>query len=249
MRLVCPKCGEPIDGQNINVQTATAVCVACSEVFRFEVPEPKAKSRKRKTPARIQMISEDPLKLRFSRVYGNEKLTAAIPTTIMSAVLIVLTIATTIMLPTKDYSAALPLFLGFLAAVVNYLAAIVHFNATTITVEDGVITVGKEGLPEPFTEQKQVELVEIERLHCERSLAARQTGSFRDTYDLLAETHDGRSITLQKDIPEEYAFYLLQELEAYTPEAADHPRLEQAQPAEDADEAAGLHLREQHARG
>ena len=65
MHVNCPNCGEKVTAENINIQKMTAVCGACDTVFRFDLPEAKAKRRKAKQPARIVLRDAETLQMEF----------------------------------------------------------------------------------------------------------------------------------------------------------------------------------------
>ena len=66
MQVNCPNCGEKLPAENINIQKMTAVCPACDTVFSFDLPADKAKRRKVKQPAKLNLRDDnDRLQMEF----------------------------------------------------------------------------------------------------------------------------------------------------------------------------------------
>src|SRR5438477_9183094 len=65
MQVTCPNCGEKVAAENINIQKMTAVCAACDTVFPFDLPEAKAKRRKVKQPAHLDLLDIETLQMEF----------------------------------------------------------------------------------------------------------------------------------------------------------------------------------------
>src|SRR3970040_208257 len=93
MQLTCPNCGAQIPSENIHIQQMTAVCPACSTVFRFEPPQAKIKRRKVTQPANLTVRESDQqLSLSFRTNFRLDKNETFLTTGIMSLIFTFLTV-------------------------------------------------------------------------------------------------------------------------------------------------------------
>ena len=73
MKLKCPACGAPIPSEQVNVQTMTAVCPECDNVFTFYA-EKFTPDRKTKPPKQITFYDDAPLHFSFKWDWRTEPL-------------------------------------------------------------------------------------------------------------------------------------------------------------------------------
>jgi lysine biosynthesis protein LysW len=218
MKVTCPECGAEIAAENINVQQLVAVCGTCNTVFRFDVTDPKRKRRKVKQPARVEMIeAPDRLMLRYQRVFNEEERGLDIGGYFMVLIM------TGVMIAAIVYHAPvfISVFLAFLAVFSWYAEAAMLFNRTTISLGDDRLAVDYGPLPWMTGAGKNaLDLHDVTEVTYEQTDQSRETASANRYYHVRARLRDGDTVTLLKGMPQEYAFYIAQELNAMIEDGA-----------------------------
>lgn len=214
MRLACPDCGEPIEADNINVNEMIAVCGSCHTVFRFNVPDEKAKRRKTRQPDRLNVREEDGiLNMWFTRVLGKEDIIARNGVGFAASFLTMMTFLTTGGFFEGDTPILIPIILGTLMMGAYYVLALIMLDETRIIADEHQISLHYKPLPNPFDEAVQVDFSDIETIICEETEESQKAGSLKRYYYVGAELVDGNHVLIVKDKPEQYAKYIAQRLE------------------------------------
>ena len=210
MRLMCPECNADIAAHNINVQKMVAVCGDCDAVFRFTVDAAKRKRRKVKQPPHIQMAeSPERMVLRFQRVYNQDERGLLWGDSVFALLLPVLLLVA--------LRASAPILVVFMIAAwmaaAWYVQAALRFNQTTITRDADRLAVGYGPLPW-FTGAPNLSLESqsVTEIICEQTTESRESASSTRFYHVRARRVDGDTVTILQAMPEDYAFFIAQEL-------------------------------------
>lgn len=211
MRLNCPECGAEIQAEKINVQEMVAVCGACNYVFRFDVDEAHRKRRKLKKPKRLHITeTPDQLTMHYQMVSNEDEW----PLTIGNApfaLLLPLAIMFTIM---ARMPYVVPLFFTLWAIASWYVQAAIWFNKTTIGINDERLSVESGPIPWVTTSRGNIERQDIEEIICVETKKSQENAAVNRYFHVQVKLIDGHNINILKAMPQDYALYIAQELNA-----------------------------------
>lgn len=213
MRLSCIECGKTIPAGNINVQEMIAVCSDCDTVFRFELSDDKPKRRKMKAPERMIVHEDAPLHLSFSRVFGQEARSGLFGISFATFIFTVIVITTVGGFLAGDIPIFVPLLIGLLWSAGLYTVASLFFNTVTILNDGNQIRASHHPLPHPLQERDvAIDITAIQRIYLEQSYTSKRTGAAEKSFHIYIETFDGTRLVLLKGVPENYAMYIVQQI-------------------------------------
>lgn len=210
MRLTCPECGAEISAENTNMKEMTAICDECNAFFRFDTAN--RKRRKVPQPARLA-VEETPerLSMNYRRVLTEEERGIAIGNGVFALVL------PFILLTAINGGAPLLILLLFALWVLVswYVQIAMMFNKTTITADDDRLIVDNGILPWfAGVVDATFNMGDVAEIICEETEKSRQNAPVNRFYHVRAILADGNQVTLLRGMPQEYAFYIAQELNA-----------------------------------
>ena len=214
MKLSCPECGTTISGDNINIQTHSAVCQECGNVFKFQIPDEKAKTKRQpiKKPDNFDVKQEDdtlhlafrqPLYLLGLRF---ERLTFLI---IWVAYLFVMAL----IFKALGIFAPGGLLIGGIAVMYTWAVAGL-VNRIHIRMMPGIITVSSEPLP-VFQKHQQIRADKISRFRIRETERSKKRKSKISYYDLYAQIVDGEHELVVSNLQKDYAYYTAQTLQKH----------------------------------
>jgi hypothetical protein len=212
MKLTCPNCGAPIAAGNINVQTMVAVCGDCDSVFAFDAADTGRKRRKVRQPGRLRLDeSPDTLTMRYRRVFNQEEQGLAWGNGLFVLLLPVVLILT-LYYKTPFH---VPLLIALWGLFSWYVEAALLFNRTTVTVDQDRLEVDSGPLPWVTSASKiAIDREDLRDVVCEETEDSRRVAAVKRYYHVRARLHDGQALTLLKGMPQDYAFFIAQELNA-----------------------------------
>lgn len=219
MKLACPACGTPIAAQNINVQTMVAVCEQCDSVFSFDATDTDRKRRKVRQPARLHLDdTADRLTMRYRRVFNQDEQGFAIGNgffTVLLPIILILTLA-------YNASIFVSLFFALWMLVSWYGQVALLLNRTSLTMDVDRLSVTCGPLPWPTSARNTaINRHDLGDVVCEETEDSRRVAAVNRYYHVRARLLDGQKHTLLQGIPQDYAFYIAQELNALTMDAPD----------------------------
>jgi hypothetical protein len=216
MALNCPNCGAEIPAENINIQKMAALCSTCNHVFAFSADSgtgPKYKRRKLKKPRRLTLEGEgDRLEMSYTRVFDQNAYGALAG---LGFAALLFTFAFFAVAFSPDAPSPVLILPGAIMAVVWYLLLVLLTTVTGITADRQSVAIKTGPLPFPNAEDKSLDVDEISRVYCEETAGSQKNQSGNRYYRVSAELIDGTQVTLLKSLPQEYAFYIAQTLEAH----------------------------------
>lgn len=216
MQLTCPNCGEKISAEHINVQQMVAVCSACDTVFKFELPDAKAKRRKVKQPQRLMLReSDDKLHMDFRTNFRLDRSEAfilsvigSIFTTILSVILM-----TEYLAGGGDVPLLVPLALGLGAVLLYSSIGFQIFNRTHIDIDDDKIQISRKPIPNIFDQEREVNLAGVVAIRTEETAISIKEGYDTPRYRVWAEMADGTRKIIVNNVIDDYAHFITQRLQ------------------------------------
>lgn len=241
MQLICPKCGEQIKAENINIQDMVAVCSVCDTVFKFNLPEPKSKRRKIQQPQQMTVHDEDNLQIAFRtnfRLDKDENFLSSFLGSICFTFITALMIAET----SGDGAKALvPIALGLLTVSLYYWLSLIVFNKTHIDMTDVSIRVSRQPLPTFLNQTREINLSGVVSITSEETTASKKEAYDTPRYTVWANLHDGSRKVIVSDVTEDYGLYIAQRLNEHLEHEIDDTQLDVSR-LEDRD----VHIYETH---
>lgn len=215
-QLTCPNCGTKIPAEKINIQELVAVCPTCDTIFKFTPSEAnKTKRRKVKKPEHLQ-IEESPQGTRFTfrtnfRLDRSEAVVAGGSLALIFSIISIVLVNQALQ-GLKDVPIPLlALMIGFSLSLFYYLALEVY-NKTVVTLEDEQIKVARQPLPNPLTQPSVLNLSGVESFIYEETPASIKEAYDTPRFHVWAVLADGSRRVLLKDLVEDYAIFISQEL-------------------------------------
>jgi len=222
MEVICPNCGEKVTAENINIHKMTAVCPACDTVFPFELPqakaEAKAKRRKVKQPARVMLRDAETLRLEFRTNFRLDRNEAFLSSAVGG---VAMTLFALLLIGGEDAPLILPLVFLLIASAFFYRLALIAVNKTQIEMDEDLIRVARNPIPNPLNQGVEVSLAGVTAIRYEETAASKKEAYDTPRYRVWAETEDGSRRTIVNDVTEEYAVFIAQRLEERLYEDAD----------------------------
>jgi hypothetical protein len=210
MHVNCPNCGEKVTAENINIQKMTAVCPACDTVFAFDLPEAKAKRRKVKQPAKVNVRDDDTLQMDFWTNFRLDRSEAFISSLIGGISMIGVGL---LILSAEGPPPIIPMIILLVGLGFFYSLALTVFNKTHIEMDEESIKIARKPLPNPLNQGHEVSLAGVAAIKYEETEVSKKEGYDTPRYRVWAETTDGRRRTIVNDVTEEYAVFIAQRLE------------------------------------
>lgn len=240
MALNCPNCGAAIPAENINIQKMAALCSECSHVFAFSASasgEQKHKRRKLKKPKRLTLAGEeDRLDMSYKRVFDQNGYGALAG---MGFAALVFTMGFLAILLSPDAPKGVLVVPTIFMIPFWYIIAVMLTTVTRITADRDAVAIQTGPLPFPSTDAKSLDSDDITRVFCEETAESQNNQSSTRYYRVTAELIDGSHFTLLGSLPQEYAFYIAQTLEAHL-QAPDDSVVALSDDADQGDEAIPL---------
>ncbi|MBZ0291066.1 MAG: zinc ribbon domain-containing protein [Anaerolineae bacterium] len=216
MQITCPQCGEPVSAEHINIQHMTAVCPACSTIFRFNPPEAKIKRRKVKQPTHFKVIeSGSDLSLSFRTNFRLDKNESFIFRGILSFAFTFISAITINEYFSGDAPFILALGFTLVALFLYYLLSLVVFNKTDIRINDETIQVSRKPIPDFLNQPQSIGLAGVERVRYEETPASIRESYDTPRYHVWAEMIDGSRKIIVSDLVDDYAIFITQRLTEY----------------------------------
>ena len=210
MQVNCPNCGAKVTAEKINIQKMTAVCTACDTVFRFDLPEAKAKRRKVKPPVNLSVHDGDTLQMDFWTNFKLERsenfLSSIIGGFSMAFVALMLILS-------GGVPSILPIAFVLLAALLFYWSALIVVNKTHIEMDQDAIRVIRKPIPNPLNHGDEISLAGVVAIRYEETAISKKEAYDLPRYRVWAETADGSRRTIVNDVTEEYAVFITQRLD------------------------------------
>ena len=211
MQVNCPNCGEKLPAENINIQKMTAVCPACDTVFSFDLPADKAKRRKVKQPAQLNLRDDnDRLQMEFWTNFRLER-NEAFLTGAVGAFSMTLVSAVLLGLPRMPF--VLPLVFIVMALAFFYALALIVVNKTHIEMDEDSIRVTRQPIPNPLNQGSEVPLAGVAAIKFEETALSKKEAYDTPRYQVWAETEDGSRRTIVNDVTVDYAVFIAQHLQ------------------------------------
>jgi len=215
MVLHCPHCGAFVPAENINIQQMTALCGECSHVFGFSEGGVIAKPKHRHIPKPKRLETQEDetgLTLSYRRVFNLNTIGALAG---MSFGAVVITFALIAIGFSPDAPRLAALLPGAIATLLWYVVAVILTTTTRIRANAETVEVKTGPLPFPISEDKTLATADIARVFCEEVVSSQKSGIGVNYYLVRIELVDGVRLSLLDALPQEYAFYIAQALEAY----------------------------------
>lgn len=217
MALQCPECGADILAENINMQRMVVLCQDCNHVFEFgdHIPGRKNKPRLHEQPPRVQLRQDDDnrLEMAYRWVYGRNVQVGLLATTVGSFLLTLSFIAA------LNDPASTPLALVAFALIVSafwYMAAVFALTTTRVIADNESLTTKSGPLPfPPLHDNKTLDWEEIRNIYCEETSNSKQAGKVERYFHVWVQLDGGQRLAIQKDLPEDHALYITQQLERF----------------------------------
>lgn len=218
MYVFCPHCGQQVDADDLNIDTAIARCRPCNAVFSF-AEALQHESTERQPPPRREPVAPPP-NIREEAWGDTRRFTwrwfrASYLGLLMfcvawdSFLVFWYTIAFTQKAPW--IMVVFPLLHVAVGVGLTYTTVCGLFNRTTVEVTSSRITVRHAPLPWPGNHTLAAD--DIDQLYCHRALWQRQNQQGR--FELVALLRNHRRVKLISGLDEpEYALYLEQQIEA-----------------------------------
>lgn len=236
MQVRCQNCGAKVPAENINVQKMTAVCTACDNVFSFELPEAKAKTKWRdvRQPEKLALRDAETLRMEFATNFRLEKSAGFVLGTFggLGSILLALLVGAEAETPSL-----MPLVFLLIAAALFYWSALTVMNKTFIEMDDDAIAIQRKPIPSLFDKRREVPLEGVTAIKYEETALSRKEAYDTPRYRVWAETTEGISRTIVNDVIEEYAVFIAQALQErlYIESAPKTARLEDDDQGQDDD--------------
>lgn len=214
MILHCPECDAVVRAANINVQELAAVCQECDAVFNFDMADVGGRQKRRKYKAPAQLVetdNDDGLAMRYRRVFNEDERHLLIRSIIFAAVM------TGVMILTLLVAAPVWVvgFLALLALAGWYALAALWFNTTSLTLDENGLHISKGPLPwftgAPNRSFARAAIVDVT---ITETLASRQGSGIKRYHHVRVQQPDGDAITILPSLPQAFARYIAQELNA-----------------------------------
>ena len=231
MQIHCPNCGEKIRAENINIQEKVAVCSACDTVFKFEIPDEKAKRRKLKQPQNLILRDTDEkLQMSFRTNFRLDRDEAFILSSILG---VVFTIAGSALFAQSlngvdNIPMFFPAMFGFFALIAAYVMALGVYNHTEIEMDEEAIRVSRKPLPSLRNQAQEFQLSGIASITVEETPRSIKDAFDTPRYHVWAVYQDGSRKIIVADLIEDYAYFVAQTLEErlHSEEGIETSRLE-----------------------
>ncbi len=214
MELKCKNCGAIISAENINIQKTLAVCAECNHVFDFssDVLMQKAKQRKVRQPERLHVDdSGGRLEMAYRRVFSQED---KVVLGISACIAVFITFIFLVAAGESDTPPLLLFIVGLIPLAAAYIWAASMGNTTRAVLDEQTLMINCGPLPLPDSANKDLERHNVVRVFCEETEDSQKKGSLTRYYHVCAELTDGNRAILIKGIPQDYAFYIAQRLDA-----------------------------------
>jgi hypothetical protein len=208
MKIKCPACGAPVPAENINIQTMSAVCTECDNVFRFEAYTDHSPQRKVKPPTQITFYEDAPLHFAFKWDWRTEPLIGLI-------LMIVGLVALILTLPLWVNDAELLLVIIPLAAFLVYTLLAISMNRTHYQIKNDALSVYTTPLWFPYYGSKVLTRDLITHFSTERILDSPTVSGADTFYNVFAHTTDNRRVLIARAVNSQHAHFIAQELQAY----------------------------------
>ena len=225
MALQCPRCGAAIPAQNINIQETLAVCSHCDHVFHFHntIPTRKSEQRKVQQPGRLRVHEEEnSLELSY-RAPLDKGLLAGL--TFQAIFLLIFAVVAPILGHSLNWHgfpglpAALGLSVVWLGMSVAIWYSIVYLltKTTRIRIDAETLAVNTGPLPSPLKGNQSLSRAEVTEIFCEETEWSKKRAALDRYYQVYAHLADGNRVALIESLPQDFAFYITQELSAALP--------------------------------
>ncbi len=212
MQVTCPNCGAKVTADHINIQKMTAVCAACDTVFPFDLPEAKAKAKRRKVkqPAQLILRDADTLEMAFSTNFRLDRNGEFLASAMGSLAFLLISL-----LLFNDGDSPFILTGAFLAVALTlfYVVALTILNKTHIKMDEDTITVKRRPLPNPLNQGHEVSLAGVTAIKYEETALSKKEAYDTPRYQVFAETEDGSRRNIVNDVTEDYAVFIAQHLQ------------------------------------
>ena len=221
MQITCPSCGETVPAENINIQQMGAVCPYCDSVFRFELPGDKVKRRKIKPPEKIDVTeTDDRLELAFRTNFRLDKDETFLTGVLASGIFTLLTFFLLSDALAGEITFWGPAIIIALTLFLYYSVALMTFNRTHIEVFEDRMEISRRPLPS-LRSYTRINLHNIKSVHCEETPVSKREGYDTPRYNVWAQTVDGSRKMIVSDVIQDYAIFIVQELNSYFDLQAD----------------------------
>lgn len=222
LNLFCDKCGSPISGADVNINSSLAKCSNCNVVFsikedHFFVPDRHGR------PEMIMPEGTDVLKLsntldiRLDWLKSHPRGTLGFLTifTIFWNGFLAIMIGGIAMSGSLGFVAFLSIHLLVGLGLIYYLATI-YLNYTDVIVNESHIKINHRPIKNPFVRGKRIESDDIDQLYVSKYVSSTTNGNPNYAYALYAILKtNGKKIVLIKGMNRETQLYLEQEIERY----------------------------------
>jgi hypothetical protein len=237
MQITCPNCGEKIAAGNINIQDKIAVCSACDTVFKFELPEEKAKRRKIKQPQNLVLRDEETLKMGFRTNFRLDKDEGFVSSSILAGFSLLIGGLLLNQASTGDVPQILPMAFVLFAVLMVYFIGVIAYNHTELEMDDEAIHIRRRPLPSLNNQGQGFQLSGVTSFTAEETPKSMKEAYDTPRYHVWAEMQDGTRKIILADLIEDYAYFVAQTLDErlHSDESLDSSRLEDF--AEDSGEA------------
>ncbi|MAU10336.1 MAG: hypothetical protein CL607_10980 [Anaerolineaceae bacterium] len=201
MKLKCPACGAPISVDSINVQTMTAVCPECDNVFTFD-PAKLQPDRKVKPPKQITFYDDAPMHFSFKWDWRTEPMAAIF--SIAASFLVAAFVLIPVGMGVLSVLIAMPVIYAMLALTLNST----HFH-----IADGYLHVYTKPLWYAYYGRHKIPLSDITHISTEKLLDTPSVSRSDTFYNVYAHTVDGRSM-IARLVNAQHARFIAQEIES-----------------------------------
>lgn len=213
MQITCPNCGEQIAAENINIQKMVAVCAHCDTVFSFDTPHAKLKRRKVKQPKQLTLTEGDTLQMAFRTNFRLDKSGDFLTSVFASGGFSFVGFMMLNEYMMGDESLLIPLAFFLLSTLLAYYWLVLTvYNKTHIEMDDEVITVSRQPLPNLLRQPIEVQLSGVVAIRCEETAISKKEGYDTPRFRVYAELEDGRQRQIVSDLTEEYAYFVTERL-------------------------------------
>lgn len=215
MQIHCPNCGEKIRAENINIQEKLAVCPACDTVFKFEIPEEKAKRRKLKQPQNLILRDTDEkLQMQFRTNFRLDRDENFVSSGAVFAISSLMAALMSLNLFTGgDIPPVLPLGFSLAAIMALYFMAVTAYNHTEVEMDEEAIRVSRAPLPSLRNQAQEFQLSGIAKITAEETPRSIKDAFDTPRYHVWAVYQDGSRKIIVPDLIEDYAYFVAQTLE------------------------------------
>ena len=214
MQVNCPNCGAKVTADHINIQKMTAVCAACDTVFPFDLPEAKAKAKRRKVkqPANLILRDADTLEIEFRTNFRLDK-NQALLSSLTGGFAFMMLVVELVLFNDGDSPFILTGTFFAVALTLFYGVALIILNKTHIKMDEESIAVTRGPLPNPLNQGHDVSLAGVAAIKYEETAASKKEAYDTPRYQVWAETEDGSRRTIVNDVIEDYAVFVAQHLQ------------------------------------